>query len=79
MLDRLSIYYILSLFIFGSVYIYNKFFHIAILFRSPNARHVFQKQGFELWGHIPYKSFDLNGTYPYSTLPDEVSVLVKKL
>lgn len=46
---------------------------------SPNARHVFQKQGFELWGQIPYSSYILNGRHPYSTLPDEVSVLVKKI
>jgi hypothetical protein len=40
---------------------------------------VFEKQGFELWGQIPYKSYELNGKFPYSTVPDEVSVLVKKL
>eukprot|EP00596_Hydrurales_sp_CCMP1899_P002796 CAMPEP_0119047278 /NCGR_PEP_ID=MMETSP1177-20130426/52196_1 /TAXON_ID=2985 /ORGANISM="Ochromonas sp, Strain CCMP1899" /LENGTH=277 /DNA_ID=CAMNT_0007021653 /DNA_START=231 /DNA_END=1061 /DNA_ORIENTATION=+ len=44
---------------------------------SPNARHVFEKQGFELWGQIPYKSYEQNGKFPYSVLPDEVSILVK--
>jgi hypothetical protein len=36
-------------------------------------------QGFELWGQIPYKSYEQNGNFPYSVVPDEASILVKKL
>ena len=47
---------------------------------SPTATRVFLRQGYELWGEVPYASFTMpDGTTPYSILPDEVSVVVKRL
>jgi ribosomal protein S18 acetylase RimI-like enzyme len=47
---------------------------------SPTATRVFLRQGYELWGEVPYASFTMpDGTKPYSVLPDEVSVVVKRL
>lgn len=51
---------------------------------GPAATKTFIKEGFELWRRIEYKSFAMKGEdgldiHPYSTLPDEVSVVVKKL
>jgi hypothetical protein len=72
-----QIYMCICIFIY--MYIYTYIYIYMYINRSPNARHVFEKQGFELWGQIPYKSYELNGKFPYSILPDEVSILVKKM
>lgn len=43
---------------------------------SPTATLVFQKNGFERWGHITYADYELNGKRPFGILPDELSVMV---
>ena len=45
---------------------------------SPKSRKVFLKAGYDVWGEIKYSSFEVNGNCPYESLPDEVSIMVKK-
>jgi GNAT superfamily N-acetyltransferase len=46
---------------------------------SPTATRVFQRRGFEVWGSVRYADFEFGGKQPFAILPDECSVLVKKL
>lgn len=45
---------------------------------SPKSRNVFLKAGYEVWGEIKYSTFEVNGSCPYESLPDEVSIMVKR-
>jgi hypothetical protein len=46
---------------------------------NPTSRRVFEKHGFEKWGEVCYQDFEFRGVRPFGSLPDEVTVLVKKL
>jgi GNAT superfamily N-acetyltransferase len=43
---------------------------------SPIATKAFEKAGYAKWGSVTYKEYELDGKYPFSILPDEVSVMV---
>ena len=44
---------------------------------SPQATNVFLRQGFSVWGKVPYNSFEYKGRIPFYILPNEVSIVVK--
>ena len=46
---------------------------------SPKSRKVFLKADYEVWGEIKYSTFPVNGSYPYESLPDEVSIMVRRV
>ena len=46
---------------------------------SPTAARVFLRQGFELWDSVNYNEFIYEGRKPFAILPDECSILIKKL
>lgn len=45
----------------------------------PGSTRLFQRAGYEVWGKIKYSEFEFEGRKPFSSLPDEVSVLVRNL
>eukprot|EP01041_Mallomonas_annulata_P002310 gene2310-4500_t len=46
---------------------------------SPTSTRAFVREGYEIWGKIPYSEFELANERPFAILPDEVSVVVKVL
>ena len=61
----------------GSDIMRNSGCRFAIAFTvNPRATFVFEKEGYERWGYIAYKDYELDGKRPFSALPDEVSIMV---
>lgn len=55
-------------------------YHLSVAYcTSPKSRDAFVKAGYSLWGAIPYAGCEVNGSFPFSSIPDEVSIVVKSL
>ena len=46
---------------------------------TPEAKLLFQKQGYEKIGEVNYKSFKYKDRFPFESIPDEISIMVKKI
>lgn len=61
----------------GTALLQNNGYRYSVAFTvSPIATKVFENQGYERWGAVTYKEYELDGKRPFSILPDEVSVMV---
>jgi len=50
--------------------------HAVAFTVSPEATHVFRREGYAVWGQILYKEYTIEGKRPFEVLPDELSVMV---